>query len=55
MCPNCQSTLWTNAFHAKTFNEAGYNDNTEKENDEEDNFPKTDMHPLISSVLSISI
>ena len=50
MCLNCESALWANALCPKAFNQTRYNDNDKKKNDKEGNFPKTDMHTLISAV-----
>ena len=47
VCANYQSTLRTNAFCPKAFDETRDNDNSEKKNDDERNFPETDRHTLI--------
>ncbi|MDE0018536.1 MAG: hypothetical protein OXU51_20295 [Candidatus Poribacteria bacterium] len=44
---NCQSALWANAFRPKAFDETRHNDDSQKEQDEECDFPKTDRHTLI--------
>ena len=51
MCLNRESALWADALCPKTFDKTRYNDDSKKKSDEEDNFPKTDMHALISAVL----
>ena len=51
ICPDCESTFWTNPFHPKTFNETRHNDNSQKKNDKKGDFPKTDRHFLRSGVL----
>lgn len=41
---NCQATFWTNTFRPKSFDETRYNDDSQKDHDEECDFPKTDRH-----------
>ena len=46
MCTNYQSARWTNPFCPSAFDETRDNNNAEKKNDDERNFPETDRHTL---------
>lgn len=55
VCANYQSTLRANPFCPKAFDETRDNNNSEKKNDDERNFPETDRHTLILAVFCCSI
>ncbi|RKU24977.1 hypothetical protein C6499_15720 [Candidatus Poribacteria bacterium] len=53
VCANYQSTLRANPFCPKAFDETRDNNNSEKKNDDERNFPETDRHTLILAVFLV--
>ena len=55
VCTNYQSTRRTNPFCPRAFDEARDNNNSEKNSDDERNFPETDRHTLILAVFYSSI
>ena len=50
MCANYQSTRRANPLCPRAFDETRDDDNSEKKNDDERNFPETDRHTLVLAV-----